>query len=896
MTSTNALPMPTTSNRVGEVLDPVENRRVRSDTRDHATGGTLTTMVAPPSELDPYRLPAGVRPSRYDLRLRPSLGEATFFGSVRIDLNVDAPTETLVLNADELTIARCDVDGVDATWQLDQTSERLFITPAVAIEPGTSVLTIEFDGVLNDKLRGFYRSTYVDDDGTEQVIATTQMQATDCRRAFPCWDEPEFKAVFAITLDVDDDLTAISNAPEVERITADGRCVIRFADTMVMSSYLVALVVGRLETTDTIDVDGVPLRLVHVPGKGHLTDFGIDVGAFCLRWFQDYYGIAYPGAKVDLVALPDFAAGAMENLGCITFRESLLLVDPATSTQNERQLVADVVAHELAHMWFGDLVTMRWWNGIWLNEAFATFMEIAACDAYRPDWERWTAFGTERSLAFETDSLTSTRSVEFEVRSPADCDGMFDVLTYQKGGALLRMLEQYLGAERFREGVSHYLKLHSYANTETNDLWDAIEATSGDPVRRIMDSWIWQPGYPLVTASIVDGALELRQRRFGFDPATADANVDSQRWAIPVHVRIGDDTAILLLDDESATLPLDGDDASRPIVVNAGGHGFYRVAYADELRARLDAPTIASLSTLERYNLVDDAWAATLAGRLTAGELIAFLRAFESEREHTVWQAIAIALRGLGRLLDDDAERSAFQSQVRSLATPALTDLGEPGGDESDLTSKLRGLLVGLVGVLGDDIGIQGQCREWFEAASNDPTTVDPELTAAATSVVAATGDADTYDRMRARFLTASTPQEQLRHLYALAEFDDEALVLSTCEFAMSGEVRTQNAPFLLRATIANRHHGPAAWAFVRDHWDEALERFPSNTIVRMVDSVKFLSTPELVDDAATFFAEHPIAQATKTLEQVLERQRVNTRFRLREAERQVEVWSAADS
>ena len=844
-------------------------------------------MVVQASELDPYRLPAGVQPTRYDVRLRPSLGAATFAGSVHIALDVEEPTETLVLNADELTIGRCEVDGAAATWQLDSATERLLVTPDVAIQPGTSVLTIEFDGVLNDKLRGFYRSTYVADDGTERVIAATQMQATDCRRAFPCWDEPEYKAVFAITLDVDDDLTAISNAPELDRTTADGRCVIHFADTMVMSSYLVALVVGRLETTDTIDVDGIPLRLVHVPGKGHLTDFGLDVGRFCLRWFQNYYGIPYPGAKVDLVALPDFAAGAMENLGCITFRESLLLVDPATSTQNERQLVADVVAHEMAHMWFGDLVTMRWWNGIWLNEAFATFMEVAACDAYRPDWERWTAFGTERSLAFETDSLTSTRSVEFEVRSPADCDGMFDVLTYQKGGALLRMLEQYLGAERFREGVSHYLKIHSYANTETNDLWDAIETTSGDPVRRIMDSWIWQPGYPLVTASIVDDTLELRQHRFGFDAGTPDANADSQRWAIPVHVRIGDDTTTLLLDDESATLPLNGsDEASRPIVVNAGGHGFYRVAYADELRARFDATTIASLSTLERYNLVDDSWAAALAGRLSAAELIEFLCAFESEREHTVWQAIAIALRGLGRLLDNGADRAAFQSQVRNLATPALTQLGEPASDESDLTSKLRGLLVGLVGVLGDDVGVQAQCREWFEAASNDPTTVDPELTAAATSVVAATGDTDVYDRMRARFLTASTPQEQLRHLYALAEFDNEALVLSTCEFAMSAEVRTQNAPFLLRAAIANRHHGAAAWAFVRDHWAEAIDRFPSNTIVRMVDSVKFLSTPELVDDTTTFFAEHPIAQATKTLEQVLERQRVNTRFRLREAER----------
>ena len=850
----------------------------------------MAATVSEPDQLDPFRLPDRVRPTRYDVRLRPSLTDAKFSGTVRIEIAVAEPAEVLVLNAAELTILDCDVDGVSATWELEPATERVFVRPTAPVQNGTSVLTIEFDGVLNDKLRGFYRSTYVDDDGIEQVIATTQMQATDCRRAFPCWDEPEFKAVFAVTLDVDDGLTAISNAPEIERISVDGRNVIRFADTMVMSSYLVAFVVGKLETTDTVDVDGVPLRLVHVPGKGHLTDFGLDVGAFCLRWFQDYYGIAYPGKKVDLVALPDFAAGAMENLGCITFRESLLLVDPASSTQNERQLVADVVAHELAHMWFGDLVTMRWWNGIWLNEAFATFMEIAACDAYRPDWQRWTAFGVERSAAFETDSLSSTRSVEFEVRSPADCEGMFDVLTYQKGGALLRMLEQYLGAQRFRDGVSHYLDLHSYANTETNDLWDAIETTSGEPVRRIMDSWIWQPGYPIVTARLVDGALELHQQRFRFDDdgdgeSGAAGGIDEQRWAIPVHVRIGATTSTLLLDGASASLPLDSN-TDAPIVVNAGGHGFYRVAYSDELRARLDADTIASLSTLERYNLVDDAWAATVAGRMSSAELLSLLNGFAREREHSVWQAIAIALRGLGRLLDAGPAREAFRAQVRGLVSPALGALGEPTHDEADLTSKLRGLLVGLLGVLGDDPGVQARCREWFDTASNDPTAVDPELISAATSVVAACGDAATYDRLRERFLHGETPQEQLRHLYALADFDDEALILATCEFAMSPDVRSQNAPFLLRSAIANRNHGATAWAFVRDHWDEAIDRFPSNTIVRMVDSVKFLSSPELVDDTAAFFESHPIEQAAKTLEQVLERQRVNAEFRAREAAR----------
>ena len=446
--------------------------------------------------------------------------------------------------------------------------------------------------MLNDKLRGFYRSTYRHEDGTDRVIATTQMQATDCRRAFPCWDEPDFKAVFATTLVVDPALLAVSNGPEVERSDRPGgKVAVRFADTMIMSTYLVAFVVGPLEATDPVDVDGIPLRVVHVPGKGHLAGSGLDIGAFALRWFQDYYGIPYPSDKVDLLALPDFAAGAMENLGCITFRESLLLVDPATSTQAEQQNIADVVAHELAHMWFGDLVTMRWWNGIWLNEAFATFMELAACDAYRPDWGRWTLFGLERSAAFETDSLASTRSVEYEVRSPQDCEGMFDVLTYQKGGALLRMLEQYLGVEAFRQGVSHYLRLHQYANTETNDLWDGIEATSGQPVRRMMDSWIWQPGYPLVAAAVEGDELVLSQERFAFDADTLDADPAPTTWLVPIHVRAGGAVQTILLEDDEARLPLT--DPAAPIVVNAGGHGFFRVAYSDDLRGRLVGDVLA---------------------------------------------------------------------------------------------------------------------------------------------------------------------------------------------------------------------------------------------------------------------------------------------------------------
>jgi puromycin-sensitive aminopeptidase len=829
-----------------------------------------------PQVLDPYRLPRHTVPLRYELELEPDLTAATFRGSVIIGVATSEPVGELVLNAIELEIDSCRLDGNDVAWRLEESTERLFVTPGDGVTDGEHELTITFRGVLNDQLRGWYRSTYTDADGNEQVIATSQMQSTDCRRTFPCWDEPDFKAVFGITLVVDDRLLAVSNGREIGRTDrGDGMVEIRFADTMVMSSYLVAVVVGPLDATDWVDVDGVPIRIVYVPGKGGLTDFGIEVTTFCLRWFQQYYDIPYPSDKVDLLALPDFAAGAMENLGCITFRENLLLVDPAAATQNERQLVADVVAHELAHMWFGDLVTMGWWNGIWLNEAFATFMEIAACDAFRPEWERWTFFGLERSVAFETDSLTATRSVEYEVRSPEDCEGMFDVLTYQKGAALLRMLEQYLGPDRFRAGVSHYLRTHAYANAETSDLWDAIEHTSGEPVRRIMDSWIWQPGYPLVSASVVGDELVVTQRRFSFDPDDASTSL----WAIPLSVRQGDRVDAVLLDGDEIRLPI----GNEPVIVNAGGHGFYRVSYSDALRERLTSVALESMSTLERYNLVDDAWNAVVAGALDATEFLDLVERFGDEREYGVWQSIAIGLRAIRRLVADDAAAIAgFRRRVTGVAGPALEALADPIDGEPELTAKLRGLLLSVVAVLGGDVEVQARARSYYERWADDPGSVDAELAAAATGIVAATGGADDYDHMIERFRTGTNPQEQLRHLFALAEFDDAELMTRTCELAMSDEVRTQNAPFLLRMAIGNEQHGRRAWDFVRQRWAEANDRFPRNTIVRMLETIKSLDQASDVVDVQAFFAEHPVPQAAKTLDQILERQRVNAAVRVR--------------
>jgi puromycin-sensitive aminopeptidase len=841
------------------------------------------------------RLSNVIRPLRYDLTLDVDLEMSTFRGSVTARIEIDEETPELVLHALELEIGEVFVDGAAAPWALDVDLERLVVRPTEVLSPGTATLTVTFQGVLNDLLRGFYRSTYVDTEGATRTIATTQMQATDCRRVFPCWDEPEFKAVFGVTLVVDDGLVAISNGAESARVrTADGRLRITFADTMPMSTYLVAFVVGPLETTEAIDVDGVPVRIVHVPGQRHRTDFGLETAAFALRWFTEYYGIPYPGDKIDLVALPDFAAGAMENLGCITFRENLLLVDPRSSTQQERQLVVDVVAHELAHMWFGDLVTMRWWNGIWLNEAFATFMEVAACDAFRPMWERWTTFGVERTAAFETDVLASTRAVEYEVRTPEDSEGMFDVLTYKKGGALLRMLEQYLGTDAFRRGVSHYLDLHRFGSTETSDLWDAIEAVTGAPVRKMMDGWIWQPGFPVVAASAQGPSITISQSRamapVDETPSGAGAShATPERWHVPVHVRRlrdpGASEDVVVLEPTAGAETLVDDDGS-PVVVNSRGVGYFRVVYDDALRDRFDSATIASMSALERYCLIDDAWFAVTAGLLDAPAVLNMLERFSGERDPSVWTAVSTVLRSSSRLVDRE-HQSGIASLTRHLAQPALGVLGWDIRDgDDDLTRRLRGQLIQLLGTVGGDREVIARCDDITDQVLTDSGDIDPEITSAAITVTATHGGQHRFEQFRIAHESAESPQDRLRFLYALSEADDAGLVGEACDYALSGAVRSQNAPFLLGRCIANRWHGDVAWERVRRAWAPANERFPLNSIIRMVDPVKLLTDDDVVEETRKFFQVHPIPQSELTLRQVLERQRVNQATRRRESAR----------
>ena len=842
--------------------------------------------------MDPYRLPRTAVPSRYDIRLEPDLTTLTFRGQQTVALEVTETISEVVLNAIELVIDSASLENdrgetIRATATLDEGTERCRLALASPAARGRWRLRLAFRGTLNDKLRGFYRSVYKDPSGVSRTMAATQFEATDARRAFPCWDEPSFKAIFAVTLAIDPALTVVSNTAIVSETLENGRKVVRFADSIVMSTYLVAFVVGELEATEPATVGRTRLQIWCVPGKKRLARFGQEIGAASLAFFEDYYGLPYPGDKLDLIAIPDFAAGAMENLGAITFRETALLVDETAASHAELERVADVVAHENAHMWFGDLVTMTWWNGIWLNEAFATFMEMLAVDAWKPEWQRWTTFGVSRAAALSLDGLHSTRPIEFPVTSPRDADAMFDGLTYEKGASVLRMLEQYLGAVTFREGVRDYLRTHRFANADTGDLWAALGRSAQQPIPAVMDGWIFRPGYPVVTVSRDQGGhLVLAQQRFNYlreplPPATAEPE---QPWQVPVQLRVyagGQpvEERVLLSEREARLRAGAGAEA---IVVNAGGHGFYRVRYAPDL---LDAllKRLETLAPIERFNLVNDAWALAVAGLMPLTAYLDLTARFRGERDRNVWSVLTASLYALNRVVEP-GDRRRLEALVRDRAMPTFTALGwTPRAGEDELTRQLRGDLVRALGVLGNDPGVQARATELYRAHVADPGAVDPNVLPALIAVLAYAGDAARYDEFLRRFRAATTPQEEQRYLYALAGFHDPALARQTLERLINGEVRTQDAPFVARGMLMSVDTREIAWEFVKAHWDTMDRLYPKHGMRRLAEGVTGLATPELEADVRRFFDAKKPQFGGKVLAQYLEQLHVAVTLRRRE-------------
>jgi puromycin-sensitive aminopeptidase len=845
-----------------------------------------------------FRLPPGVVPKRYAIRLAPDLSAATFDGDEQIEIEISEARTSIVLNVTELEIHQAmlsigwqsegaEPDGEHAlSIALDEAAEFLTLGAPETITPGKYTLSIGFSGILNDKLCGFYRSTFQDDDGNERVIATTQFEETDARRAFPCFDEPALKAVFSITLDVPPGQFAVSNSGEIAVVELEGGVRrVTFADTIPMSTYIVAFVVGPLEATDPVVTNGVAIRVVHVPGKAHLTAAAIDCAVHALRFFGDYFGIPYPSDKLDLVALPDFAAGAMENLGCVTFREAILLADPETSSRPELQRLAEVVEHEIAHMWFGDLVTMGWWNGIWLNEAFATFMALRCQDDFRPEWSCFVGFSRDKGGALAVDGLHATRPIEIAVNRPEEAAAMFDVLTYEKGAAVLWMLESYVGIETFRNGVRRYLQAHLYANTETTDLWDAIEAEApADRIRAVMDTWIFQGGYPVIYVEKKGGELELTQSPFAYLPGAApkSGSAIGKDWLVPVLVRSGDAEQRLLLGNEPAQISA----AEEGTVVNAGSSGFYRVNYdADSL-----APVLAGLDDLqagERYNLIADLWAVALSGQGPLENFFAVFDHLANEKEPDVWSVVIGALGLCDRVISAE-QRPLVTAFIRNVLQPQLEVVGwEAVPSEGEQLPLLRASLISALGTIGDDAAVLEKARELFRADHEHGEQIDADLVTAVLGVVATHATRDEFGQILARQRQPQSPIDEIRHLNCLAAITDPALAAEVLELCRT-EFRTQNAPYLLGAMLRSRAIGAITWNFIVEHFSEFSERFPSNSIHRMLDGVSGLvaapgdaATPSPVA-VRTFCVDNIEPARRKLVEQSLERLDVNTAFSVR--------------
>jgi len=864
-----------------------------------------------------YQLPRDVVPRHYEVTVRPDLGTFRFSGSVAVEIDVLAPVSRITLHSLGLKLlkayvvdgsgARQDADSAEAAVTfidpvtgearqerftgcaaLEEKSQTAVLSFPAALRAGAATLVVEYEGSLvQPSLEGFYRTTWTDEARVDHWAAATQFEATHARRAFPCWDEPAVKATYGITLVIDRRLTALSNMRVISETADGGRTTVVFARTPRMSTYLLAWCVGEFESSEPAFANGKELRIWSVPGKNALKGYALKCAAYGVQWYERTLGVPYFGGdKIDMIAIPEFRSGAMENTGLITYRATALLVDEPNATVAELQRVAEVVFHELAHMWFGNLVTMAWWDGLPLNESNATIFAYLVMADFQPEWRIFNSFGLHRAAAFALDSLNSTHPCWAPVGHPDEVEQRFDKITYEKGGSLEFQMHRYVGDGPFYTGARLYLERYGHGNAEVTDLWDALEegaqkAGLSVPVRQIMDAWFLTDGHPLITVSPsgTPGALRLSQERFAF--LARDAHAD-QLWPIPVHLRYeaadGDVREMkLILSAREQEVVLGKD--FRYVAANAGGSGFYRVRYTPALLSSLLASPFERLEVIERFNLVNDAWSFVRAQKLGADEYLDLVRKLAEEKDPSVWSIIGGSLNTL-HAITSGGDRAAFKKLIRGLVKPVFRALGwSARPDESTAARELRGSLAALLGTVGEDSDVQSEAAALFASWKKNRASVDPNVVPALVSTLAYTGEKSRYDEFLSLSRAAPTDQEKLRFLRALGEF--RVPELFTAAIAMTlNEVKTDDAPYILGAWLTMEHAGKAAWEAISGNWGRILKRFPASGTVRMLEGCSALDTPELASEVEQFFARTKVPQGDMAVAQMLERLSVNVRMR----------------
>lgn len=844
------------------------------------------------------KLADDLRPLVYDVRLSLDVENDTYTGDVTMTAKVTRPTYTLSLHAhDELAIGHITVTQDGRTQRphkkhLDPATDHLTLTFERQLQVGTAVLRIApFTGSFKERLVGFFRGNYKMGDADKKIYMT-QFEPVHARRALPLRDELTDKAVFNVTLDVPEHLTTISNGEIESERYANGRKTVTFSPSPEMSSYLLAFIVGELESVETKTRRGVTVRGWATEGKGKLAKYAAELAAKCLDYYEEYFDRAYPLPKLDLIASPTFGGGAMENWGAITFRETCMLVDPDNCSQEQLQRVATVVAHEVAHQWFGNLTTMAEWSGLYLNESFATHLGTKVLDHLYPEWEVWKDFvAGECRNAMRLDGLRSTHPVEVPIPCSKDIDEIFDDISYDKGGSLLRMLESYLGETVFRDGMRIYMLRNAYSSTRTRHLWEALEYVSKRPVRELMSKWTDAPGYPVVrfVPKRVKNDLHLRmiQNRFQYDVGMVE-----DEWNVPIKIATGHGEFDFLLQGKVADMVIPGhfDSVHGPswFYPNAGRNGFYRADVAGTgYRSLMRALRARQLSAEERLGVEDDAYALCRAGITDVDLYRETVWHYRNETESAVWESLLSNLQELSELLcDHPKEAAALQRFVRELTEDATAKTGwQPTQkDETSNQAKLRPLLLEHSGLSGNQATcLEAECQ--FTKALTDRESVAPDVRETVYKLAASRCDAEgkRLNELLSLYTSTDSQEEQDRVLEALGHISDPNMLKQVYELLDTPGIRSQDAPYMLDSARGN----PAlpadyGWEWVKARWPRLLHRYEGSTAILglfVKKSTQSLAKTSLADDIEAFFRANPIDGLSMTVSQAAERVRNNARW-----------------
>ncbi len=827
------------------------------------------------------RLPRTVTPEHYIIRLTPDFQTQEFAGDETIVVRVLKPTSSITLNAldiefDKVTIAS---NGAKQTAKVSSDASRQMATLSVdkILRPGKAQIHIVFTGTLNNKLRGFYLAH-----ADHRPYAITQFEPTSARMAFPCFDEPEMKATFALTAVVPKGDTAISNGRIVSDTPGPGadQHTLKFSTSPKMSSYLVALAVGRFDFVEGT-ADGIPIRIWFTPDKRKaLAPFALQSAERFLSYYDNYFTTKYQFGKLDIVAVPDFEAGAMENTAAIFSRESLLLIDPKTSSFSAKREVALVIAHEMAHMWFGDLVTMEWWNDIWLNEGFASWMETKALEAWKPSWDLRQSDARSSAKAMAADSLETTRPIRApKADTPAEINALFDSIAYDKTAAVLRMLEAYLGPQNFRSGVNSYVKKYQDANATASDLWDALAAVSKKPVSQTMENFVNQPGVPVVSEHVAchDGtaSVTLSQRRYFYSAGLFNGGTN-ELWRIPVCMKWSGPSGtasasrcvLLKARQQTFTLPK----CASWVFLNAGARGYYRSGYDTEALQQIEKVAEEDLTPPERIQLLGDEWALVRIGRAPISDFLNLAEAIRGDQATGVMQVLAGHLQYIGQYLVNGSDQAEFQTWVRNLLRPEAQKLGwQAAPNENPERQVLRATVLRILGVIGHDPTVLAKARELAKSYLENPASVDPDLVSTVLGLAAIDGNQELYDEYLARDNIAKTPENYDRYLYALTDFCFSSLVKRTLEHAMSPNVRSQDVASLISAVMQNPAGRELGWDYVKIHWLPLANKMPTYGGVGLINATGSFCSSRDRNDVQQFFNRQSVPGGQRALKQALE-------------------------